>query len=100
MISFGRKRRQNAREGGKEIQTSLPACQLVCLKALAEWLTGRRLADYLTNLANLRLFVEDPSLRADRRRSVLAREAFETPDTPCRSICVVRPEVLVASARV
>ena len=56
----------------------MPACQLVCLKALAEWLTGRRLADYLTNLANLRLFVEDPSLRDDRRRSVLTREAFET----------------------
>jgi hypothetical protein len=56
----------------------LPTCQLVCLKDLAEWLTGRRLADYQTNLANLRLFVEDPSLRADRRRSVLTREAFET----------------------
>ena len=60
----------------------LSAYQLVCLKALAEWLTGRRLAGYLTNLANLRLFVEDPSLRADRRRSVLTREAFETAETP------------------
>ena len=41
------------------------AFRIVLLKTLPQWLRrwcGRR-ADYLTSLANLRLFVEDPSLQ-------------------------------------